>query len=210
MALFLPADTPRRMALLPRDAQRNMICEAIYAKLTTLGLTPPPARTPYVLLDPPDDPANIEGWDAPYRSFMQWIDSIGAGDAADIEVCYKVLSTVGYVHRESGGPNEIKAPGKWTGVQTAVPEPSPGAAVLSVEAGNYQTTALTADAVLTVSGIPIPGTFYRLEVVPGGHTLTVPIGIDPLSRFTQPVGVTRFVIGLDTLSDGSIRYAGVI
>lgn len=95
MADYLPPEMPRRISILPSATQRAQISEVIWRQLASLNLTPPPARTPYEL--EPGDPQSITAWDVPYNIFLEWVQSIGAADTADIEICYTILSTTGYV-----------------------------------------------------------------------------------------------------------------
>lgn len=211
MAIYIPDSMPRRMSLLPRAEQKLQIAEAAYTKLKMLGLTPPPSRSPYTLQAPPADPSTLEQWDSPFSSFFDWINSIDSGDAAEIEILYTVLSTIGYTAVPATADATVnQSASVWPNTQSSLPKAVDSPGQLNLNGSNFQTTTLAANVALSTKGASVPGTFYRLEVVPGAFTLTIPAGIDPLTRFTQPAGVTRYVIGIETLSDGTLRYAGVI
>lgn len=84
-------------------------------------------------------------------------------------------------------------------------------AQIDVSTGMNYTTTLTANRTFsTVNTVPANKSGqYKLEVTSGGFTLTMPSSFEGDLAFVQPSTAT-FLIAFNVLSDGSLRYAGVI
>jgi hypothetical protein len=75
-----------------------------------------------------------------------------------------------------------------------------------VDESPNQIVVLTAARTLTITGTPVKGTSFRIEVTRAGFLLTLAAAQDPEGDFVDPVGATKYILDFWVHEDGVIRY----